>query len=75
MRTPYIEFGRDWSIGLDSTIGDEHTDTHRDIQTHRHTHTHAETQTDRETHITSLKNQHRVTNKMQQHGSVAILRQ
>ena len=35
MRTLYIEFERDRSIGLGSTFGDGHTDTH----THTHTHT------------------------------------
>ena len=35
MRTLYIEFERDWSIGLGSTFGDGHTDR----QTHTHTQT------------------------------------
>ena len=34
MRTLYIEFERDLSIGLDSTFGDDHTDTH--THTHRY---------------------------------------
>ena len=36
MRTLYIEFERDWSIGLGSMIGDA---TVTQTQTHTHTHT------------------------------------
>ena len=44
-RTLDIEFERDRSIGLGSTIGDGQTDTH----THTHTHTRAHTQTQTQT--------------------------
>ena len=40
MRTLYIDFERDRSIGLGSTFGDDHTD-----RQHTHTHTHTHTQT------------------------------
>ena len=33
MRNLYIEFERDWSIGLSSTFGDAHTDRQTDRQT------------------------------------------
>ena len=46
MRSLYIEFERDRSIGLVSTFGDVHTDTH----THTHTHTHRHTDTHTHTH-------------------------
>ena len=40
MRTLYIKFERDWSIGLGSTFGDSHTDrqtdTHTDVLSKRH---------------------------------------
>ena len=39
MRTLYIEFQGDWSIGLGSTFGDGHTDR----QTHTHTYTYTYT--------------------------------
>ena len=39
MRTLYIEFERDRSIGLGSTFGDGHTDTHTHTHTHTYTHT------------------------------------
>ena len=48
MRTLYIEFERDRSIGLGSTFGDGHTDRQidgRTDQTDRHTHTHTHTHT------------------------------
>ena len=35
-----IEFERDRSIGLGSTIGDDQTDRQTDIHTDRHTHRH-----------------------------------
>ena len=41
MRTLYIEFQRDRSIGLGSTFGDGHTD--RQTDTHTHTHTFSKT--------------------------------
>ena len=55
MRTLYIEFERDRSIGLGSTFGDGHTDkqtnrhgqTDRQARTHRQTGTHAQTRTHR----------------------------
>ena len=54
MRTLYIEFERDRSIGLGSTFGDGHTDrsTDRqtDRQTERHTHTHTHTHRHTQTH-------------------------
>ena len=40
MRTLYIEFERDRSIGLGSTFGDGHTDRQTGRQTDTHTHTH-----------------------------------
>ena len=43
MRTLYIQFQRDRSIGLGSTFRDVHTDIHTDRQTHTHTHTHTHT--------------------------------
>ena len=43
MRTLYIEFERDRSIGLSSTFGDGHTD--RQTHTHIHTHTNIYTHT------------------------------
>ena len=39
MRTLYIEFERDWSIGLGSTFGRSHRQTDRHTHTHTHTHT------------------------------------
>ena len=44
-RTLDIEFERDRSIGLGSTIGDGHTDTDTHTHTHTHKHTHTHTQT------------------------------
>ena len=46
MRTLYIEFERDRSIGLGSTFGDGHTN--RQTHTHTHTHTHARARADRQ---------------------------
>ena len=43
MRTIYIEFERDRSIGLGSTFGDDHTDRQTHTRTHTHTHTHIQT--------------------------------
>ena len=40
MRTLYIEFERDRSIGLGSMFGDGHTDGQTDRHTHTHTHRH-----------------------------------
>ena len=45
MRTIYIEFERDRSIGIGSTFGDGHTDRQTNRQTDRHTHTHTHTHT------------------------------
>ena len=45
MRTLYIEFERDRSIGLGSTFGDGHIDRQTEIQTDTHTHTYTYTHT------------------------------
>ena len=43
MRTLYIEFERDGSVGLGSTFGDGHTDGRTDGRTDRQTDTHTQT--------------------------------